>query len=246
MKARIQAFGVHLGMSVLIALLAVLLVFHIWYPAPLHEAVGVTHIFLLLLAVDVVLGPCLTFVVFKQGKKTLKFDLVVIALLQFSALGYGLHTVAEGRPAWVVFSADRFDLVRVMDLDTRYAERVESDYRSPSWLGPRWVAAFPPTNEQENSTLTLEAVFSGLDVPQRPYLYSSLKSAQGLMKEKALPLTELDKFNTADEVKAALQAWPEADAWLPMMSNSKPMVVLLDGSSADMQVVAVVDLHPWS
>ncbi len=246
MKARILAFGVHMGMSMFIALLVLLLVFYIWYPAPLHEAVGVTHIFLLLLAVDVVLGPCLTFVVFKKGKKTLRFDLAVIALLQFSALGYGLHAVAEGRPAWVVFTADRFDLVRVMDLDTRYGGRVDEAYRSPSWLGPRWVSAFPPASEQENSTLTLEAVFSGLDVPQRPYLYSPLVAAHFRIKQQALPLDELNKFNAVDDVQAVLQAWPQADAWLPMMSVAKPMVVLLDQSSADTQVLAVVALHPWS
>ncbi len=36
------------------------LVFGVWYPAPLHQALGVTKIFLLLLLVDVVLGPLMT------------------------------------------------------------------------------------------------------------------------------------------------------------------------------------------
>lgn len=246
MKERLLAFGVHLGLSMFIALLVLVLVFFIWYPAPLHEAVGVTHIFLLLLTVDVILGPCLTFVIFKKGKKTLKFDLAVIAALQFAALSYGLYTVAEGRPAWLVFAADRFDLVRAMDLDTRYAERVDEAYRIPSWLGPRWVAAFPPEDKEENSILTLEAAFSGLDLPQRPYLYAPLEAAREMIKAKALPLNELDKFNAADEVETALKAWPQADAWLPLMSNSKQMVVLLDQSATDIQVLAVVDLHPWS
>lgn len=246
MKDRIQAFGVHLGLSVFIALLVLVLVFYIWYPAPLHKAVGVTHIFLLLLTVDVILGPCLTFVIFKKGKKTLKFDLAVIAALQFTALSYGLYTVAEGRPAWLVFAADRFDLVRVMDLDTRYPERVKEPYRSVPWLGPRWVAALPPEDQEENSTLTLEAVFSGFDLPQRPYLYAPLEAAGEMIKAKALPLNELGKFNEADAVETALKDWPQADAWLPLMSNAKPMVVLLDQSATDIQVLAVVDLHPWS
>ncbi|WP_313056119.1 hypothetical protein [Pseudomonas lopnurensis] len=94
MPARIKAFLMHLAVSAVIALLAVLLVFHIWYPAPLHEALGVTHIFLLLLLADVILGPLLTLVVFKIGKKTLIMDLAVIACLQLAALAYGLWTVA--------------------------------------------------------------------------------------------------------------------------------------------------------
>ena len=119
MSIRLKAFFLHLSLSAVIALLALLLVFGLWYPAPLHTAVGVTHIFLLLLLIDVVLGPLLTLLVYKAGKKTLVFDLAVIAVLQLSALGYGLWTVAEGRPAWLVFNADRFDLVRVLDIDAR-------------------------------------------------------------------------------------------------------------------------------
>ncbi len=110
MPARIKAFLMHLAVSAVIALLAVLLVFQIWYPAPLHEALGVTDIFLLLPLVDVILGPLLTLLVFKLGKKTLIMDLAVIACLQLAALGYGLWTVAEGRPAWIVYNADRFDV----------------------------------------------------------------------------------------------------------------------------------------
>lgn len=46
-------------------------------------------------------------------------DLTVIAVLQLGALSYGLWTVAEGRPAWLVFAVDRFELVRVLDIDKR-------------------------------------------------------------------------------------------------------------------------------
>ena len=46
--------------------------------------------------IDVILGPLLTLLVYKQGKKTLLFDLTVIVLLQISALGYGLWTISQG------------------------------------------------------------------------------------------------------------------------------------------------------
>lgn len=47
----------------------------IWYPTPLATAVGVTQIFLMMLAIDVTVGPILGFIVYKEGKKTLKMDL---------------------------------------------------------------------------------------------------------------------------------------------------------------------------
>lgn len=243
MPARFKAFLVHLSGSAIIALLALLLVFRLWYPAPLHEALGVTDIFLLLLLVDVILGPLLTLLVYKAGKKSLLFDLVVIAILQLTALGYGLWTVADGRPAWIVFNVDRFDVVQVVDIDTRKLGAAPAEYRQPGWLGPRWVAAVRPADVEENNELTLEALFSGVDLPQRPNLYQSLASQHEELQRRMQPLAELAQFNNAEQVDVALQHWPAADAWLPLMARAKPMVVLLHKETAE--VVAVVDLNPW-
>lgn len=242
MPIRLKAFFLHLGMSGVIAVLALLLVFKLWYPDPLHSAVGVTHIFLLLLLIDVILGPLLTLLVYKEGKKTLVFDLSVIAALQLSALGYGLWAVAEGRPAWLVFNTDRFDLVRVLDIDVRKLDKALPEYRTPSWLGPRWAAAVLPADSTEHSDLMFESVQGGSDLPQRPDLYLSLADSSERIKERLYPLSELQKFNSADEVQSAISQWPEADAWLPLMAGT-PMVVLLRKETAE--VVAVVYLRPW-
>ena len=59
MKFRLKAFATHLLVSLLVAMGSVYLVFQVWHPSPLQQAVGVTSIFLLLLTVDVVSGPCL-------------------------------------------------------------------------------------------------------------------------------------------------------------------------------------------
>lgn len=81
MSNRLKFFLSHLFISCLIALLVIGLVFFIWYPSPLATAVGVTHIFLMMLAIDVIVGPILGLLVYKEGKKTLKFDLGVIIVL---------------------------------------------------------------------------------------------------------------------------------------------------------------------
>lgn len=242
MRIRLKAFLLHLVLSVAIATLTLLLVFRLWYPAPLHVAVGVTHIFLLLMLIDVTLGPLLTFLVYREGKKTLTFDLSVIALLQLAALGYGLWTVAEGRPGWLVFNVDRFDLVRVLDIDARKLGEAPSEYRQPSWFGPRWVAALPPLNRDERNDLVFESVLGGSDLPQRPNLYRPLSGSREAIQARLHSLEELQRFNTVEQVQDATKLWPEADAWLPLMAGT-PMVVLLRKESAE--VLAVVDLRPW-
>ena len=81
LSKRQKFFLGHLGLSLSLALIILMWVFFCWYPSPLAKAVGVTHIFLMMLAIDVIVGPVLGFIVYKEGKKTLKFDLSVIILI---------------------------------------------------------------------------------------------------------------------------------------------------------------------
>ncbi|MDR2031059.1 MAG: hypothetical protein LBP86_02095 [Azoarcus sp.] len=226
------------------ALAALALVFLLWYPAPLHEAVGVTHIFLLLLGVDVIIGPCLTAVVARPGKerKKLLFDISIIVTVQLAAFLYGMHTVAEGRPLWLVLNVDRFTLVRAPDMDTRRLDDALPEYRQPRWDGPQWVFAPLPTDLEASNALTFESVFDGVDIYQRPEFYRPLAEGRSLMQAKALPLDKLEPLNAEDDVRRILDAHPDADAWLPLMSK-QPMVVLLRKEEG--KVVAIVDLRPW-
>lgn len=243
MPARLKAFLLHLAASAFIALLALLLVFRLWYPAPLHEALGVTHIFLLLLLVDMILGPLLTLLVYKVGKKTLIMDLAVIACLQMAALGYGLWTVAEGRPAWIVYNTDRFDVVTVVDIDTRQLAEAQAQYRNAPWTGPRWAAAASPDDIEQRNSILFEATLGGSDIAQRPNLYRQLTEMTQAIQQRAQPLDKLTDFNDAKAVRVALHNWPDAAAWVPLMARVKPMVVLLGENKSD--VIAIVDLNPW-
>lgn len=241
---RIKAFSIHLLLSACLALVIVCLVFFIWYPSPLHTAVGVTKIFLMLMVIDMVLGPCLTLLVYKQGKKTLAMDLSVICALQLGALLYGLHAVADGRPAWLVFADDRFHLVRANEIDERKLDQAKAEYRSPSWMGPKWISVLEPERADERSDLLFESVFAGVDISQRPNLYQSLVIAEPAVQKAGKPLTLLEEYNTSETVEAILEAYPEAGSWLPLKTNQQDMVVLLKENSGE--VVAIVDAQPWN
>lgn len=144
MKDRITAFLIHLSLSSVIALLAIILVFQLWYPSPLHDLIGVDTIFYTIIIIDIIIGPVLTFIVFNRGKPHLKLDLTIIAFFQISALMYGVWTVALGRPAWIVFNVDRFDLVQAQEIDFRQREKSARAYKTAPWFGPRWVYAEAP------------------------------------------------------------------------------------------------------
>ena len=59
---------------------------------------------MLMLGVDVVLGPLLTFLVFNPHKKLREIisDLVIVGFVQLGALGYGVYTVYQEHPTLAV------------------------------------------------------------------------------------------------------------------------------------------------
>ena len=242
-KSRLRAFLVHLAGSVLLALAALALVYGVWYPSPLDKAAGVSVIVLFMLTCDVVLGPLLTFVVYKVGKRSLRFDLAVIVVVQLAAFAYGIYIIAQGRPAWLVFNVDRFDVTLANELDQRHLNETKPEYRFPSWTGPKWVASVNPTDIEKRNQLVMESVEGGPDLPQRPDLFQSLDTETNSIRARAKPLSQLTQFNGASEITEATSQWPHADAWLPLMSRNRSMVVLVNREQA--RPVAIVDLKPW-
>lgn len=244
MSKPLKFFLSHLSISFLIALLVVGLVFFIWYPSPLVSAVGVTHIFLMLLAIDVIVGPVLGLLVYKEGKKTLKFDLVVIITIQISALCYGLFAIEQGRPAWLVFHADRFELVRKNDIILENIDQVQPKFQNISWSKPEFVAVKSAvTTEQQQDDMFTE-VLGGISLAQQPERYIELTQAKHQIQQRALPLKELEQYNSKNQVEKILAKYPKADAWLPLEANAVDMVVLINKEKAE--VIKIIDLRPWN
>ena len=132
-KGRLRASGIHLGISLCIALLAALLVFGLWYPYPYREISGGRALFLLMTAVDVVMGPLITLVVFNQAKrrKELVLDFTVVAVLQLAALGYGIWTVFVARPVHLVFEYTRMAVVHAVDIEpSAFAAQLPMHFKS--------------------------------------------------------------------------------------------------------------------
>ncbi|GAF51931.1 hypothetical protein JCM18900_420 [Psychrobacter sp. JCM 18900] len=61
-----------MGISILIALISLYIVFMVWHPVPLAKAVGVSHIFIMMLGIDVILGPLLTFIIAKKRQEVVR------------------------------------------------------------------------------------------------------------------------------------------------------------------------------
>jgi hypothetical protein len=241
--ARVYAFLLHAVGSIGMAAMALCLVYLVWYPAPLADAVGVTDVILMLLGVDVVIGPLLTLMVYKVEKKHLKSDIACIVLVQLVAFVFGMHAVFTARPAWIVYSGHRFDLVQANGLDSRFQSEAATEFRHAPWWGPRWIAAKPPADARKRNQLILESFAGGADMPQRPDLYVPLVQESQALKKNGAPLVRLGEINGPGALAQVQKHWPDADTFYPLMTKGKHMTVLIDSRTA--RIVGVVALRPF-
>jgi len=248
MKHRVRAGLIHLALSAAIAAAVFLPIYFFWYPDVLFERAGGRDLFFLIVAVDVVIGPLITFTIFVPGKKGLLFDLVVIAFMQSAALTYGVYVLFESRPAYMVFVKDRFELVRVNQFpETELAKARGTGYEKMPLTGPKVVAVRLPKDANEQQRIMMAAL-AGMDMQYFPQHYVPYDAVRADVRASALPLEELRKRNRdrVAEVSAELGKLGRKEdevRFLPLRTGKAELTVLLDAKSAD--VLKITGLNPW-
>ena len=191
-QAAFKAASVHLLGSLLVAALAASLVFGLWYPFPYRELSGGRELFLLVAAVDIACGPLLTMVIFNAAKPRSELwrDLALVALIQLGALGYGLHTVWQARPLFLVQEVDRFKVIAGPMLDKASIEALPVALQPHWWTGPMTVAIREPKNTKESQAVMFESAQGGRDYGERPDFYLPYKGEAALKSlRRAKPLS---------------------------------------------------------
>ena len=233
----------HLFISFLIALLVMGVVFFVWYPLPLAKAVGVIPIFLMMIVINVIIAPLLSLIVYKEGKKTLKADLSIIVILQILALGYGVYSIEGGRPVWVAYNVDRFELVRKNEVITDHIEQALPQFQDTPWFKPQYVAVKFATDVNQRNDDMFSEVFGGISIAQKPERYVNINQAKSQLQQRAKSLKELNHYNDVQQVNYILSKHPQANAFVPLKANAVDMTVLINKDKGE--VVKIVDLRPW-
>ncbi len=247
---------VHLALSAMVAALVAVLVFALWFPDHLRRLAGGLQLFWVMVGVDVVCGPLLMLLLYRPAKtrRALAADVSLIAVVQLSALIYGLNALAQARPLAFVFEIDRFRMVS-------YADVAEADLQHlPSWAQP-WSLAPPrmlgvrlaasPEERFENFDLALQ----GVEIGQRPSRWQDYEASQVQVLERSKAMDalraarpdQLDVINRAEtdalnDVQPGETTNPKALRWLPLVSrHSLDWVVLIDPSSLRIRAYAPID-----
>ena len=122
-----QAFLLHVAISLIIFIVLVAIMRLIWYPGDLFHLDGGLQGLKIIAPIDLVLGPALTLILYRPWKKTLKFDMATIAVVQVAALSYGVFVAYQQRTAAIVFAENRFETISLSEVRAASEEMREND-----------------------------------------------------------------------------------------------------------------------
>lgn len=243
---RWKASAIHLALSILVlSIIAAVLVWR-WYPPGLFQMAKADKLFMVIAAVDVVVGPLLTLVVYKQGKKSLKSDLAVIALLQLAAMGYGLHTVWASRPVYLVASVDRFQLVFANELDPSDLLAAPPEFQRIPMTEVRIIGTLQPKDAADRLRIVLSAA-EGKDIHLMPARYVAYEKVAKDLAGRAIPARELAAGLASESRERLLRALgstkhPEFVLAVPIDSARGSATMLLSRTG---ETLGPISVDPW-
>ena len=245
--SRLRAAGVHLIVSAAVAGAAAALVFGLWFPGHFSTLAGGRGLFLLITSVDVALGPLITLCVFERSKtrRALVRDLGIVALLQFAALCYGLHTMYIARPVVMAMEVYRLRVVSANDVLVTELPNAQPGFQSLSLTGPRFVGVAPSNSKEQLAEINLAG--RGYDLGARPKYWRDWESTgrpQAISKSR--PIEQLakqypDRLSELNTAVAKTGVPPDQLRFLPIVSLHATAVALVDIRSGDIVGYAPFD-----
>ncbi len=236
---RLRYFCLHLLLSIILAIISLSLIFIVWFPRPLAEATGISQIVILMLGIDLVLGPLMTLILAKQGKRGLKFDLFIVLCLQFGALSYGLYSISISRPTWIVFYVDAFDLMQANNMQPQGISN--KDYQSNPWFGYQYRYISKPKNDEERLDRIEYNLKTGFGPTQRSEMFQPLIEGWVELSNQQRSLEELKKIN--NEIDLTQAPYSLSTGWLPLRASQSSKVILIN--IRQKKVVKIVDINPY-
>ncbi|MGH8236421.1 MAG: TfpX/TfpZ family type IV pilin accessory protein [Steroidobacteraceae bacterium] len=233
-REKATAFAMHFLVTLVLSAGAAALVFLAWYPDPFQTMLGGAKLFVVLLFCDLGLGPLTSFIIYnsKKSRRTLLFDYAVVGIIQLGAFVYGIYSVANTRPVYIVFVKDRLEVVSAGELDDADLAQGADRYRKrPKW-GPQLVGTQEPQDLQERNKVLFSAL-AGKDYSVLPTYYVPYEQNLPDIRQRALPVSQLEKLHPETRpllasAVAQLQMPVDKLVWLPVKYRNGFWTVLLD------------------
>jgi hypothetical protein len=247
MHFRLKLFSLHLLSSATVLTLILGCLYFGWYRWPGWYLTDVTRVVLVMICVDVVLGPTLTLIIANQKKsrRELARDIGIIVAVQLCALVYGSVQLWNGRPLYYAFSENILQLVQAYDIDADEAKlgREQNPALAPHWYSlPRWIWAPLPQDAETSQRIVAAAVSGGDDVISMPRYFKrwedGVPSLRGQLKrvDDVAYLGKAEKKTLKERMKAAGLPDDQLDT-MPLTGRGHPVLAVFDPASLKITAV---------
>jgi hypothetical protein len=238
MRFRLKAFSLHLLSSATVLTLILGSLYFGWYRWPGWHLTDVTRVVFVMVCVDVVLGPTLTFIIANKNKprRELVRDIGIIVAVQLCALIYGSVSLWSGRPLYYAFSENVLQLVQAYDIDAAEADngRRQNPPLAPHWYSlPRWIWAPLPQNAEESQKIVASAVAGGDDVVSMPKYFKPWEEGLPSLKTQLKRVDDVGYFAKSEKkrLKERMKAAGLPDDQpntMPLTGRGHPLLAVFD------------------
>lgn len=232
LKSKATATGIHVSISAVIFIVILYYIVVLWYPGHYFSTDGGWQGVRLMLFVDVILGPLLTFLIFNPAKsrREIVFDLSTIALVQVIALVWGLYAVNSQRPVAIMLSEETLQPMvakSFTDYDFDIADLAEYSNEHP----PIIYLLPPHTNEELAEQKARILAGRGLIVHFERYrsIKDHVNDAFDYRLDIEMEISDSDKLaKKLDKFLAAKDAKKEDYYYMPYFGRYGPAIMVFD------------------
>jgi hypothetical protein len=205
----IKLASMHLLLSALGAAAIAFFVFFYLYPWPYSKLLAVGGVFAIVLVVDVVCGPLMTFILANPSKRKREkyFDFFVVAIIQISALVYGVHSVWVARPVIMAFEKDRFVLIRANEVDIDKLSFAPIELRNLPFMGVMNVGV-GEVKSNEELMRSLDLAMQGLSPAMRPDRWVLYSDVNAQIVKSSKPIEQLENKGVKSPLGAPFKYIP--------------------------------------
>jgi hypothetical protein len=210
LTSKLKATGIHLGISGLLFVAVLYFILVQWYPGVWFADGGWQGV-RIMIVVDLVLGPVLTFIILNPAKsrRTLTVDFSLIGLVQALAFAWGVHAVHQQRPVAAVFWENAFHTIDEKPL-TLQGKSV-SDLQAFDGRVPALIYAQAPGDAEGIMTLISKIYTNDISEFEQVQLFRpALKNLEGIFAQHTALLAAIRADSATERaLKTLLQEHPE-------------------------------------
>lgn len=187
LRPRLRAAGIHIAISATLLAVPLYLILFRWYPDFHFTVDGGWQGVRLMAAIDLVLGPTLTFIVFNPAKarRLIVLDLSLIGAIQLGAMAWGIYAIHSQHPVAVTFYESKFRSITADPLKIEKSPPELLDTLSDRH--PALVYVRPTENDDEETRVQLQEIVGGVAGYEDPFFFQPLAPNWAAVTAKAMP-----------------------------------------------------------